>query len=141
MVVPIFQLQIASECVQSDSFIVIGYEPSSAALGGIGRLLLAAYKGDELVYVGGVGSGFKERERKKLRKDLDALKTSKPAVALKRKVAFWVQPTLMPRLSTGDGRMTGSSVMLRTRVCVRSRIMRRFMRLSDIRPLSRSFVA
>jgi len=57
------------KCLQSDSFF-IGYEPSAAALGGIGRLMLAARKGNDLVYVGGVGTGFKLRETIKLRKDL-----------------------------------------------------------------------
>ncbi len=47
------------KCIQSDSFFIVGYEPSTAALGGIGRLLLAARKGNDLVYVGGVGTGFK----------------------------------------------------------------------------------
>ncbi len=32
------------KCIQSDSFFIVGYEPSTAALGGIGRLLLAARK-------------------------------------------------------------------------------------------------
>ena len=40
------------KCIQTESFAIVGYEPSTAALGGIGRLLLAARKGNELVYVG-----------------------------------------------------------------------------------------
>lgn len=86
------------KCIMSDSFLIVGYEPSSAALGGIGRLLLAAYKTDELVYVGGVGTGFKERDTIKLRKDLDSLKTSRPPVDLKRKSVVWVQPTLIAEI-------------------------------------------
>ncbi|MFS8051560.1 non-homologous end-joining DNA ligase [Rhizobium sp. BR 317] len=104
---------IKVKCVQSASFIIVGYEPSTAALGGIGRLLLAAYKGDELVYVGGVGTGFKERETMKLRKDLDSLKTSRPAVALKRKGVVWVQPTLIAEIEyrawTHDGMLRHAS--------------------------------
>ncbi|WFU07138.1 non-homologous end-joining DNA ligase (plasmid) [Rhizobium sp. CB3171] len=101
------------KCVQSDSFFVVGYEPSTAALGGMGRLLLAARQGDDLVYVGGVGTGFKQRETMKLRKDLDNLKTSKPAVAVKRKGAIWVQPTLIAEIEyrgwTDDGKLRHSS--------------------------------
>ena len=37
---------------------IIGYEPSTAALGGIGRLLLAARKAGKLGYVGSVGTGL-----------------------------------------------------------------------------------
>jgi bifunctional non-homologous end joining protein LigD len=33
--------------IQSDSFFIVGYEPSATALGGIGRLLLAARKGND----------------------------------------------------------------------------------------------
>ncbi|WP_349644503.1 hypothetical protein [Rhizobium calliandrae] len=89
------------------------HEPSSSALGGIGRLLLAAYKGNELVYVGWVGTGFKERATLKLRKDLDTLTTLKPAVALKRKGVVWVQPSLIAEIQyrawTHDGMLRQAS--------------------------------
>jgi bifunctional non-homologous end joining protein LigD len=101
------------KCIQSDSFFIVGYEPSAAALGGIGRLLLAARKGSDLVYVGGVGTGFKMRDTIKLRKDLDTLKTSKPPVSIKRKGVVWVQPTLIAEIEyrswTDDGKLRHSS--------------------------------
>ncbi|WP_348632740.1 hypothetical protein [Rhizobium sp. NXC24] len=53
---------------------------------------------------GGVGTGFKEREMTKLRKDLDRLKTTRAPINLKRKDVVWVQPTLFRRSNTGlDG--------------------------------------
>jgi bifunctional non-homologous end joining protein LigD len=55
------------KCTQSDGFVIVGYEKSTASFGGIGRLLLAARKGNELVYVGGVGTGFNERSAAELR--------------------------------------------------------------------------
>ncbi|MGO4677826.1 ATP-dependent DNA ligase [Bosea sp. 2YAB26] len=61
------------KCIQSEGFFIIGYEPSWAALGGIGRLLLAAWKNNRLTYVGGVGTGFTDRSATALRKQLDAL--------------------------------------------------------------------
>ncbi|WP_132527583.1 non-homologous end-joining DNA ligase [Rhizobium sp. BK376] len=101
------------KCIQSDSFFIVGYEPSTAALGGIGRLLLAAYRGDELVYVGGVGTGFKERATIKLRADLDSLKTVTPPINLKRKGVVWVQPTLIAEIEyrawTDDGKLRHAS--------------------------------
>ncbi|MGO7308825.1 non-homologous end-joining DNA ligase [Rhizobium ruizarguesonis] len=101
------------KCVQSDSFFIIGYEPSTAAIGGIGRLLLGAYKNDAITYVGGVGTGFKERETQKLRRDLDTIRTAKPAVDLKRKGVVWVQPTLIAEIEyrawTDDGKLRHSS--------------------------------
>jgi bifunctional non-homologous end joining protein LigD len=39
---------IKVKCVQSDSFMIVGYEHSMTARGGIGSLLLAARRGDEL---------------------------------------------------------------------------------------------
>lgn len=55
------------KCVQSEPFLVVGYEPSMSARGGFGSLLLAAYHGDDLRYVGSVGTGFKERAALDLR--------------------------------------------------------------------------
>ncbi len=104
---------IKVKCIQSDSFFVVGYEPSAAALGGIGRLLLAAYSGDDLVYVGGVGTGFKERDAAKLRRDLNTLKTSRSPISLKRKGVVWVEPTLIAEIEyrawTDDGKLRHAS--------------------------------
>jgi len=82
------------KCVQSDSFIIVGYEPSTAALGGIGRLLLAGRRGDDLIYVGGVGTGFSHADATALRKMMDRIAIPKPAVVMadKRKKARWIAP-------------------------------------------------
>lgn len=61
------------KCVQSESFFIAGYETSTASSGGIASLALAAYSGGEIIYVGNVGTGFKEAEALKLRKMLDKL--------------------------------------------------------------------
>lgn len=60
---------------------IIGYEPSTAALGGIGRLLLAARKGGKLVYVGSVGTGFSHTSATAVRKQMDELVILKPSVS------------------------------------------------------------
>ncbi|MGZ2464538.1 ATP-dependent DNA ligase [Sinorhizobium medicae] len=44
-------------CKRRDSFVVVGFEPSTVP-GHLGRLLLAARKGEELAYVGGCGTGW-----------------------------------------------------------------------------------
>ncbi|MBB3948455.1 bifunctional non-homologous end joining protein LigD [Rhizobium skierniewicense] len=62
------------KCVQSEAFVIVGYEPSISASGGFSSLLLAAYEGDELRYVGSVGTGFKERAAIGLRAMMDKLK-------------------------------------------------------------------
>jgi bifunctional non-homologous end joining protein LigD len=86
------------KCLQSDAFMIVGYEPSMSGRGGFGSLLLAAYKGDDLVYVGSVGTGFKESTAVKLGSMMDKLawKRKQPPVPYsgKRKV-IWLQPTLI----------------------------------------------
>ncbi len=102
------------KCVQSDGFLIVGYEKSTASFGGIGRLLLAARKGNELVYVGGVGTGFNERSADELREQMDRLIIAKPAVDTGRKRnAVFVRPELVAEIEyrawTDDGKLRHSS--------------------------------
>lgn len=80
-------------CRRRDSFVIVGYEPSVVP-GAIGRLLLAAKKGEGLVYVGGCGTGWSHQESIKLRELLDEIR-DKPAVALRRKGAVFTRPVLV----------------------------------------------
>ncbi|MGO7686292.1 non-homologous end-joining DNA ligase [Rhizobium ruizarguesonis] len=102
------------KCVQSDGFAIVGYEKSTASFGGIGRLLLAARKGDELVYVGGVGTGFNEQSAAELREQMDKLIIGKPAVDTGRKRnAVFVDPKLVAEIEyrawTHDGKLRHAS--------------------------------
>ncbi|WP_183908978.1 non-homologous end-joining DNA ligase [Rhizobium sp. BK226] len=104
---------LKTKCIQSDSFVIVGYEPSTAARGGIGSLLLAAYQGDAFVYVGSVGTGFKEKDAFELRRMLDTLKTKRALVAVDKKGAVFVQPTLIAEIEyrawTDDGKLRHAS--------------------------------
>lgn len=104
---------IKIKCVQSESFFIVGYEPSNAGFGGIGRLLLAAYDGSALRYVGGVGTGLTRRSGDTLRKTMDKLKTRRPPVPSKRKNAVWLEPTLIAEIEfrawTDDGKLRHAS--------------------------------
>ncbi|GEO86730.1 non-homologous end-joining DNA ligase [Ciceribacter naphthalenivorans] len=101
------------KCIQSDSFVIVGYEPSTAARGGIGSLLLAAYQGAAFVYVGSVGTGFKEKEAMELRRMLDTLKTRRAPIAVDKKGVVFVQPTLIAEIEyrawTDDGKLRHGS--------------------------------
>ncbi|MGR9441713.1 non-homologous end-joining DNA ligase [Rhizobium leguminosarum] len=103
------------KCIQSDSFFIVGYELSVAARGRIGSLLLAARKGDDLVYVGSVGTGFKESEAWKLRGMMDRIKrkTAPIAYAGGRNDLVWLQPTLIAEIEyrawTSDGKLRHAS--------------------------------
>ncbi|MBY5743490.1 ATP-dependent DNA ligase [Rhizobium leguminosarum] len=101
------------KCIQSDSFVIVGYERSTVARAGIGRLLVAARKRKKLVYVGGVGTGFNERNAYDLREKLDGLITSTPAAVVDRKGAIFVKPKLIAEIEyrswTDDGKLRHAS--------------------------------
>ncbi|MCB5203715.1 non-homologous end-joining DNA ligase [Neorhizobium sp. T786] len=101
------------KCVQSESFMIVGYEQSTAARGGIGSLLLAGRRGHDWVYVGAVGTGFKEKDAAYLKKTLDMLKTRTPAVLLKGKNYVFAQPTLIAEIEfrgwTDEGKLRHAS--------------------------------
>ncbi|MGR9449169.1 non-homologous end-joining DNA ligase [Rhizobium leguminosarum] len=102
------------KCIQSNGFLIVGYEKSTASFGGIGRLLLAARKGSNLVYVGGVGTGFNERSANELRELMDTLIIGKPAVDTGRKRnAVFVDPKLVAEIEyrawTHDGKLRHAS--------------------------------
>ncbi|MGD8730014.1 MAG: DNA ligase D, partial [Gemmatimonadota bacterium] len=48
--------------VQVDDFVVVGWTDPKGSRGGFGSLHVAQYDGDDLVYLGSVGSGFKDSE-------------------------------------------------------------------------------
>ncbi len=81
-------------CKRRDSFVVVGFEPSTVP-GHLGRLLLAARKGHDLVYVGGCGNGWSHELSRELRELLQGMVTKTPAVALRRKGAVFVDPDLV----------------------------------------------
>ncbi|WP_034885492.1 non-homologous end-joining DNA ligase [Ensifer aridi] len=81
-------------CTRRDSFLIVGYEPSVVP-GAIGPLLLAARKGDELVYVGDCGTGWSRQEAVKLRDLLEGIVTKSPAVSVRRKNAIFIEPVLV----------------------------------------------
>lgn len=83
---------------------------------GFGSLVLAAYRGRDLVHVGNVGTGFKEAEAIRLRKMLYRLrwKLKQLPISYARKADIvWVEPTLIAeielRASTGDGKLPHAS--------------------------------
>ncbi|MBB3313323.1 bifunctional non-homologous end joining protein LigD [Rhizobium sp. BK196] len=101
------------KCVQAESFMIVGYEQSKVARGGIGSLLLAARSGRDWVYVGSVGTGFDAKDAVQLRTLLDKLKTSRPAIALKGKNFVFAEPTLIAEIEfrgwTDDGNLRHAS--------------------------------
>ncbi|ASY74362.1 non-homologous end-joining DNA ligase [Sinorhizobium fredii] len=96
------------KCARRDTFVIVGYEPSTMPRA-IGRLLLAAKKGNGLVYVGGCGTGWSNEESVQLRELLDAIPVARPPVTLKRKDAVFSEPLLAAEVEyrawTQDGKL------------------------------------
>ncbi|RVL00215.1 ATP-dependent DNA ligase [Sinorhizobium meliloti] len=99
-------------CKCRDSFVIVGFEPSTVP-GHLGRLLLAARHGNDLVYVGGCGTGWSHELSRELRKLLEGMKTKVPAVALRRKGAVFTEPMLVAEVEyrawTDDGKLRHAS--------------------------------
>jgi bifunctional non-homologous end joining protein LigD len=86
------------KCVQSDAFIIIGYQPDGR--GGIANLKLAIKENGALRYAGAVGTGFSDATMRTLRKVLDPLTQQRSAVpSLKVKGAIWVRPELQAEVA------------------------------------------
>jgi bifunctional non-homologous end joining protein LigD len=98
-------------------FVVAGYTRGKGRRQGtLGSLVLATYKGGELVYVGNVGTGFNDREIDRLLKKLKALERDKtpfprvPSMPRVRKGdVTWVDPKLVAEVEfvewTHDGHL------------------------------------
>jgi bifunctional non-homologous end joining protein LigD len=89
--------------------VVVGYEPGKGARADLGSLILGVYEGDELRYVGEVGSGLDGRTIKQLKAELDAHLVDQPPVANPPRIrgARWSEPRLVVRVEfsewTDDG--------------------------------------
>ncbi|WP_080573340.1 non-homologous end-joining DNA ligase [Sinorhizobium meliloti] len=99
-------------CKRRDSFVIVGFEPSTVP-GHLGRLLLAACKNDDLVYVGGCGTGWSHDISRELRNVLASIVTKRPAVSLRRKNAVFTEPVLVAEVEyrawTDDGKLRHES--------------------------------
>jgi bifunctional non-homologous end joining protein LigD len=89
------------KCIESEAFFIVGYEASSASPAGFGSLLLTAYRDNEIVDVGSVGTGFSQAEAAKLRKMLEKLrwKPKRPPLPYTGEADIvWVHPTLIAEI-------------------------------------------
>jgi bifunctional non-homologous end joining protein LigD len=100
---------LKTKCVQSDVFVVIGYQQSSGSIRApLADLKLAQFDGATLHYVGTVGTGFSDAVAAALRQRLDRIITSKSAVSgLKMKGAVWTTPDLMVQIAYRGMTATG----------------------------------
>ena len=97
---------------QTMDAVICGFTHSEAADRHFGALALGAYSGDELVYIGNVGTGFDNAEMADIYKQLDAAKTDKSPFAgdvdsLNK--LYWTSPVLVCEVNyaeiTDSGRL------------------------------------
>ncbi|MGI5950356.1 MAG: ATP-dependent DNA ligase [Brooklawnia sp.] len=93
--------------VQSQAIVVVGWAPGeNARTRTLGALLMAVPEGDELVYVGRVGSGFTEKELRDAREVLGEIETELAPVdgvpAAHAKGVRWVEPLLVGEVTYSE---------------------------------------
>lgn len=100
------------KAVQRQEFIVIGWRPPDYGDADVRGLFLATYENGALVYRGGVGTGFSDKDRRDVREVLGLIETkARPAIKNmprpEMRVARWVQPRLVAEVEfteiTSDG--------------------------------------
>jgi bifunctional non-homologous end joining protein LigD len=93
---------LKSKCLREQEFVIGGYTLSSEGPDRIGSLLLGYYRDGKLFYSGRTGTGFTQKTRRTLRKQLGDLETSSPPFSRvpvdARKDAIWVQPKLVAQV-------------------------------------------
>jgi bifunctional non-homologous end joining protein LigD len=89
---------------QEDEFIIVGYTAPAGARKYFGALLLGAYAGDQLKYVGKVGTGFSQDALAKLFRKFQPLVRSKPPVVdpLRKRDVTWLAPRLVAQIAYGE---------------------------------------
>jgi bifunctional non-homologous end joining protein LigD len=87
-----------------DEFIIIGYTAPAGAREHFGALLLAAYEGDQLLYVGKVGTGFSQEGLARLFRTFQSLVRAKAPVANppREHDVTWLTPRLVAQIAYGE---------------------------------------
>jgi bifunctional non-homologous end joining protein LigD len=100
------------KCVKRQEFIVIGWRPPEYGVDNVRGLFLATYESGELVYRGGVGTGFTDRMRREVWEVLQLIRTAdapkiKGMPRAETRAARWVKPRLLAEVEyteiTPDG--------------------------------------
>ena len=92
---------LKTKCVQSDTFVIIGFQPGSGAVRTpLANIKVASFDGQRLRYAGSVGTGFSELVATALRERLDRIKAERcPIPGLKVAGAMWVSPDVRAEIA------------------------------------------
>jgi bifunctional non-homologous end joining protein LigD len=109
---------IKAKCSAQQEFVIAGYVPSSTGRKAIGSLALGVYDGDDLRYVGRVGTGFSSGVAEALFAQLDAMRIrsspfAKRLTTAEARQVRYVKPDLIAEIDfrgwTGDGLLRQAS--------------------------------
>ncbi len=98
---------IKLKCDKRQEFVVGGYTLSEKKINGISSILLGIYEGEDLVYVGRAGTGFRESEAKVLEKEFENIKGTDspfkyaPKPKLNEKIT-WVEPIMVAEIKFAE---------------------------------------
>lgn len=100
------------KCERRDEFVVLGWQKSDKRGRAFASLALGAYEGDDLTYVGKVGTGFDEDTMEALASAMAGMERKTAPVATDPSEArgvTWITPKLVAEVryaeKTGDGRL------------------------------------
>ena len=100
------------KCVQRQEFVVIGWRPPDYGVDNVRGLFLATYEAGQLVYRGGVGTGFTDKMRREVWGVLQLIRVDEPLKIkgmprAEARACRWVQPRLLAEIEytevTPDG--------------------------------------
>ncbi len=106
---------------KTDDFVVVGWSHGKGARASLGSLHLATWENGELIYVGAVGSGFRDAELKSWTRALEPLQVDHPPCTGEVPTGpghFWVAPELVAEVRFSERSPAG---MLRHPVFLRQR--------------------
>lgn len=97
-----------SKCRPRQEFIVCGYLPPKSSLPSFSSLMLGTIDNGKLVPRGKVGTGFSDTERRDLLKNLEKLRTSRPAFKIPDREVIWVKPEMIAEVEYAEITRDGS---------------------------------
>ncbi len=106
------------KCTHRQDFVIAGFTPPGDGGSGIGSLVLGYYEGEKLIHCGRCGTGFSQASAREVRKQLEPLRTAKPAyhsplAREAKKDAIWLRPELVCEVQfatwTADGAVRHAS--------------------------------
>ena len=100
------------KCTNNQEFIVVGYTKPSSGRKHFGALILGVYDQGKLIHVGNVGSGFTDKELRKLKDQFDLIQVDKSDIQHPGKVlnvGHWLKPEIVVEVTfsewTSDGKL------------------------------------